>query len=127
MAKKQDGEASAEAASRRRPQKKTAAPKPAGRNRAAKPARPVKSARAPERAARPARPARGRRTTEPQAQAELPIGELEPETVDDADIVSESSETTSEVAPVAPPPALALVDSDTEEVIEVDDQPPTLS
>jgi Restriction endonuclease len=119
MAKKQSDEASAEAA-RRRPQKKTAAPKP-GRGRAAKPTRPVKPAR-PERAAKPARPVRGRKPTEPPAQAELPIGEVE--VVEDAIVEESAADTTSESPPVsaASDPAISVA-----EVIEVDDQPPTLS
>ena len=118
MAKKPSDEASADAA-RRRPQKKTAAPKQ-GRGRAAKPTRQVKPAK-PERAAKPAKPARGKKPTEPPAQAELPIGEIE---VGEDAIVAESADTTSEQPPVslASDPAIAVA-----EVIEVDDQPPTLS
>jgi len=123
MAKKQSDEASAEAA-RRRPQKKTAAPKPGGRGRAAKPTRHVKPAR-PERPAKPARPerpARSKKPTEPHVQAELPIGEIE--VVEDAIIAESAADTTSESPPVSleSDPAIAVP-----EVIEVDDQPPTLS
>jgi hypothetical protein len=119
MAKKQSaGEASAEAAKKRRPQKKTAAPKAGAR----KAPRVVagKPAKKPKR---------------PPAQAELPIhprGEArEVDFVEDAEVMAES--------PAEPPVELVAVvseaasessylgDSSTEEVIEVDDQPPTLS
>ncbi|HEX7839361.1 MAG TPA: hypothetical protein VF469_17910, partial [Kofleriaceae bacterium] len=162
MAKyKSDGEAS-EAASKRRPQKKTAAPKPGAKGRSAKPSKPAKPAKPtkPSKAAKPARPARpARKPPEPPVQAELPIRDLEevvevydeeaeidlelpeeesrePETdededededeIEDAEIVAETTDTTVESEPAEEAPA-TLAGSDTEEVVEVGDQPPPLS
>jgi hypothetical protein len=118
MAKKQSaGEASAEAAKKRRPQKKPVAPK-AG---AKKP---------------PPRPARKARKREQPAQAELPIAhasaELDDDMIEDADILAESlvepaDEVDAGAARGATEVVADLAGSRTEEVIEVDDQPPTLS
>jgi hypothetical protein len=109
MAKKQSaGEASAEAAKKRRPQKKTAAPKAGGRR---PPGKPGKKAKRPR---------------EEPAQGELPIADVD--IIEDADIIAESV-ADPELDPVAAAleAAADLADSSTEEVIEVDDQPPTLS
>jgi len=131
MAKnKADGDGAAEAANRRRPQKKTIAPRPGAKGkpgaRPGKQAKPVKSAK-PAKSARPARKPAG-----PPAQAELPIRDVE-ETVDldeveDADIIAE----TPAVTAAAPPPdaddeAEDDDEAEAEEVIEVGDAPPTLS
>jgi len=110
MAKKQSaGEASAEAAKKRRAQKKTAAPRTGAKKPPPKPARKV-----------------ARRPRQTAAQAELPIAEVD--IVEDADIIAESpADVTIEAAPVAREALADLADSETEEVIEVADQPPTLS
>jgi hypothetical protein len=126
MAKKQSaGEAAAEAAKRRRPQKTTAAPKLGGKKppaKAAKPAQPVKQAQ-PAKQAKPARkPAKKPR--EAPAQAELPITDL----VAAADTPEEVTEDTSlEPASIERTLQVDLAASETEEVLEVDDQSPTLS
>src|SRR5262245_25073511 len=106
MAKKQSaGEASAEAAKKRRPQKKTAAPKAGAKKAAGKPAKKPKK---------------------PHAQAELPIHAVD--IVEDAEVLAESpAEPPIEHVAVVTEAAVDLADSSTEEVIEVDDQPPTLS
>ena len=131
MAKKQsDGEASAEAG-KRRPQKKVAAPKASGR-RPAKPAKPERGKPAKPERGKAARPPRGRKPAEAPAQAELPIGSAEAEIVDEADVLAEAMI----AAPAAADsdPAIDLDDDDDEdaevgavEIVEVDDQPPTLS
>jgi hypothetical protein len=120
MAKKQSaGEAAAEAAKKRRPQpqKKTAAPKAGAKKPAAK---PVKKARKRE---------------EP-AQAELPIApraDFDADIIEDADIIAESlAEPPIEDIAVGAARGMTavvvdLADSSTVEVIDVDDQPPTLS
>jgi hypothetical protein len=106
MAKKQSaGEASAEAAKKRRPQKKTAAPKAGAKKPAGKPAKKPKR---------------------PPAQAELPIRPVD--VVEDAEVLAESpAEPPIERVTVVSEVAVDLSGSSTEEVIEVDDQPPTLS
>jgi hypothetical protein len=112
MAKKQSaGEAAAEAAKKRRPQKKSAAPK----------------AGAKKPPARPAKKAPARKPREAPAQAELPI--VETDVVEDAEILAETPAQPT-MATMSSSPALPeadLADSATEEVLEVDDQPPTLS
>src|SRR5580765_6448535 len=105
MAKKQsDGEASAEAAGKRRPQKKTAAPGPGARTKpakAGKPSKPSKPAK-PSQPSQPSRPgragkaARASRPTRPPAQAELPIGGVD--LIEDADIVAETRAAAVELA-----------------------------
>ncbi len=97
MAKKQsDGEAT-EAAGKRRPQKKTAAPRPGARSKPAKGGKPAKPAKPskpskPSRSGRSGTTARIPRPTRPPAespaQAELPIGDVE--FIEDADILSET-------------------------------------
>lgn len=125
MAKKQsDGEASAETARKRRPQKKTAAARSGAKGRPTKPTKPGKPSK-PSRAAKPT-PA-GKKPAGPPAQAELPIGEIE---VEDAEIVAEApAEAAFEAAPTAPEAEVAaeLAESEIEEVIEVEDQAPPLS
>ena len=90
MAKKQsDGEA-AEAAGKRRPQKKMAAPRPGARSRPAKggkPSKPTKPSK-PSRSAKTARLPQPSRPPPAPAQAELPIGDAD--LIQDADIVSET-------------------------------------
>jgi hypothetical protein len=92
MAKKQsDGEA-AEAAGKRRPQKKTAAPRPGARSR------PAKGGKPPSKPPRPSKPGRSGKTARiprptrpppaPPAQAVLPIGDAD--LIEDADILSET-------------------------------------
>jgi hypothetical protein len=112
MAKKQSaGEAAAEAARRRRPQKKTAAPKPGARKPQGKPAATKKPAKKPRGA---------------PAQAELPIAPVE--VVEDVQVIEEvAADTTVESDPVIRVPRADLADSHTEEVVEVDDQPPAMS
>jgi hypothetical protein len=117
MAKKQSaGEASAEAAKKRRPQKKTAAPRAGARKPAGKPAKKTK------------------RPRQEPAQAELPISradadaDAEIDIVEDADIIAESpADPPVEEVAVVSEAAVHLSDSSTEEVVEVDDAPPTLS
>ncbi|HZJ71519.1 MAG TPA: hypothetical protein VFF36_11360, partial [Planctomycetota bacterium] len=129
MAKKQSaGEASAEAAKKRRPQKKTAAPKAGARKapRVIDPSPVVRPGR-PERSGKPAK-----KPKKPPAQGELPIhprGEAgEVDFVEDAEVMAESpAEPPVELVAVVSEAASGLADSSTEEVIEVDDQPPTLS
>jgi restriction endonuclease len=105
MAKKQSaGEAAAEAAKKRRPQKKSAAPKAGAKKPPPKPA--------PRPARRPAR-----KPAQTSAQAELPMVAVD--VVEDAAIVRET--------PVTPVLHADLAASQTEEVIEVDDQAPALS
>src|SRR3954464_13958545 len=95
MAKKQsDGEA-AEAAGKRRPQKKPAAAKPGARARPAKGGKPSKPAKPPSKPSRSGRsgttgriPRPTRAAPVPSAQAELPIDDGD--AIDDADIVSET-------------------------------------
>jgi hypothetical protein len=113
MAKKQSaGEASAEAAKKRRPQKKSAAPKAGARKAAGKPAKKPKR---------------------PPAQGELPIeasrrAAADVDIVEDAEVMAESpAEPPIEHVAVVSRAAADLAGSRTEEVIEVDDQPPTLS
>ena len=91
MAKKQsDGEA-AEAAGKRRPQKKTAAPRPGARSRPAKGGKPNKPSR-PSKPGRSGKTARIPRPTRPPpappAQAKLPVGDAD--LIEDADILSET-------------------------------------
>ncbi|HMG22973.1 MAG TPA: hypothetical protein VK607_16675, partial [Kofleriaceae bacterium] len=138
MAKKQsDGEASAEAAGKRRPQKKTAAPRPGARGKPAKPpARPAKSSK-PSRSTRPIRTVK-----QPPAQAELPIGAAA--ALEDAELVAGSqADAAAEAAELAAAAAVAMLaaeadaeaiegaeeddDDEDEEVIEVGDAPPVLS
>jgi hypothetical protein len=137
MAKKQSGgEASAEAAKRRRSQGKTAAPKAGARKPAAKAAKPGKSGKSDDK--KPAKKARE------SAQAELPIAKApvgaafdrheadaaadldEVDDIDDIDVV-EDADIVAETPAEAGEPAVNLARSRTEEVIPVDDQPPTLS
>jgi hypothetical protein len=105
MAKKQsDGEV-AEAAGKRRPQKKTAPAKPGARSRPAKGGKPSQPARPskPSQPARPSKPSQSSRSAKtgriprptrpppvPPAQAELPIGDADLEVIEDADIVFET-------------------------------------
>jgi hypothetical protein len=114
MAKKQSaGGAAAEAARRRRaqPQKKTAAPKAGARKPQGKPAATKKPAKKPRAV---------------PAQAELPISPVE--VVEDAQILEEVvTDTTVESSPVLRIPRADLGSSQTEEVVEVADQPPALS
>jgi Restriction endonuclease len=115
MAKKQSAsEAAAEAAKKRRPQKKTAAAPKAG---ARKPATaPAKHAAPAKRAAPPARKPPAKRSRD-SAQAELPIA-VPAEVIEDAEIVSETP------IEAAPPAALAREPEATVEVVEA---PPALS
>ncbi|HEX2687182.1 MAG TPA: restriction endonuclease, partial [Kofleriaceae bacterium] len=118
MAKKQSaGEASAEAAKKRRPQKKTAAPKAGAKKSPAKPAKPAKSAK-------PARPG-AKKPREASSQAEVPITDVhvvEPAVPEEATVDS-----TIESEPVAAPPRADLAGSTTEEVVEVEEPIPALS
>ena len=151
MAKnKSAGGSSAKAGGKRRPPKETAAPRPgSSKGRLARPSKPAKPAK-PARPARSARPAKSGRSPERSAQAELPIrGFEEPreldetadlaeladfeepeddgaEDIEDAEIIAETAMDSTAPSPAEHAPA-ELADSDTEEVVEVDDQPPTLS
>jgi hypothetical protein len=88
MAKKQSAsEAAAEAAKKRRPQKKTAAPKAGARKPAAAPAKPAAPAKRAAPPAPAAKKASGRRPRE-SAQAELPIA-APANVIEDAEILSE--------------------------------------
>lgn len=112
MAKKQSAsEAAAEAAKKRRPQKKTAAPKAGARKPAPAPAKPAAPAK---RAAPPAKkpPARKPRET---AQAELPIAAAPIHVIEDAEILGETP------AEIAAAPEIEGV-----EAVEVE-APPALS
>jgi hypothetical protein len=104
MAKKQSaGEAAAEAAKKRRPQKKTA-PK-AGAKKPAKPSKPAKSAK----------PARKPRHA--PAQAELPIADVEVEVIDDAEVI----EALAEAAPLVEIIEIEEDDDDDDDDEEEDD------
>jgi hypothetical protein len=115
MAKKQSaGEAAAEAARRRRPQKKTAAPKAGARKPQAKPAATKKPAKKPREA---------------PVQAELPISRVEAvEAVEDAEIIEEVlADGSGESTPVGQASEAGLAELDTEEVIEIEEPPAALS
>src|SRR5687767_10248419 len=118
MAKKQSAaEAAAEAAKKRRPQKKTAAPKAGAKKPAARPGKQA----APARQAAPAKKPPAKKPREASAQAELPITHV----VEEAEILDETP------VELAAAPHTAAGDSDAEddveEIVTVDDQPPTLS
>src|SRR3954470_6364983 len=111
MAKKQsDGEA-AEAAGKRRAQKKMAAAKPGARAKPAKSGKPSKPAKPskPSRSGRSGTTGRIPRPTRPppvsSAQAALPIDELDVDAIDDADIVSETRVDAVAAATAEPHPA----------------------
>ncbi|HEX8112679.1 MAG TPA: hypothetical protein VF516_33340, partial [Kofleriaceae bacterium] len=121
MAKKQsDGEA-AEAAGKRRPQKKTAAPKPGARSKPAKGGKPSKPAKPskPSRSGRSGTTARMPRPTRPPpepAQAELPIGDVD--VIEDADILSETRVDAAAEAAEARPARGEPEPAETDDVLE---------